>query len=117
MVRTGGLEPPRAYALRIFLPLRLSPPRFDTRRCRNRVRGLDHPFAIASFGRRRCPSGLYTFPFPGLARDCHVTGFPEFEQFCTSGFPKGTQASFKSVASTVPPRPRIARSYNRSPVV
>jgi hypothetical protein len=31
MVRTGGLEPPRAYALRIFLPPRLSPPRFDIR--------------------------------------------------------------------------------------
>jgi hypothetical protein len=30
MVRTGGLEPPRAYALRIFIPLRLSPPCFDT---------------------------------------------------------------------------------------
>jgi len=28
---------------------------------------------------------------PGLARDCHVKGFPEFEQFCTSGFPGGTQ--------------------------
>ena len=34
-----------------------------------------------------------------------IAGFPDFEQFCTAGFPAGTQ-SFKSVASTVPPRPR-----------
>jgi hypothetical protein len=27
----------------------------------------------------------------GLVRDCHVKGFPEFEQFCILGFPKGTQ--------------------------
>jgi hypothetical protein len=27
----------------------------------------------------------------GLARDCHLTGFPEFEQFYTLGFPEGTQ--------------------------
>jgi len=112
-VRTGGLEPPRAFALRIFIPLRLSPPHFGNLRCRTRVRGLDHPFAVAR-GFRRCPSGLYTFPFPGLARDCHVTGFPEFEQFCTSGFLEGTQDWFKSVASTIPPRPLTPRSYNRS---
>jgi hypothetical protein len=39
-----------------------------------------------------------------LARDRHLTGFPEFEQFCIHGFPRSTQAT-KSVASTVPPRP------------
>jgi hypothetical protein len=27
----------------------------------------------------------------GLARDCHLTGFPEFEQFCIAGFPVSTQ--------------------------
>ena len=37
---------------------------------------------------------------PGLARDRHVTGFPDFEQFCTAGFPTGTQVlSLKSDAS------------------
>jgi hypothetical protein len=36
-----------------------------------------------------------------------IAGFPDFEQFCTAGFPAGTQA-FKSVASTVPPRPRTS---------
>jgi hypothetical protein len=36
---------------------------------------------------------------PGLARDCHFTGFPEFGQFCITGFPMSTQILFKSVAS------------------
>jgi len=45
-------------------------------------------------GVRCCRSSLYTFPAvfgPGLARDCHVTGFPGFEQFCIAGFPASTQ--------------------------
>jgi hypothetical protein len=63
------------------------------------VWGLDYPFTLAC-GFRCCPSSLYTFPFPGLARDCHLTGFPEFGQFCIFGFPKSTQVWSKSVAST-----------------
>ena len=51
-------------------------------------------------GFRCCPSSLYTFPFPGLARDCHLTGSPEFGQFCIFGFPESTQVWSKSVAST-----------------
>ena len=49
---------------------------------------------------RCCPSSLYTFPLPGLARDCHAKGFPEFEQFCIQSFPQSTHDRFKSVAST-----------------
>ena len=30
-------------------------------------------------------------PRPGLARDRHATGFPEFERFYSPGFPRGTQ--------------------------
>ena len=67
--------------------------------------------------RRCCPSSLYTFPsgtiHPGLARDCHFTGFPEFEQFCIAGFPREHSSSFKSVASTIPPRPRSSSIYSR----
>jgi hypothetical protein len=41
---------------------------------------------------RCCPSSLYTFAPADrparLARDCHVKGFPEFEQFCIPGFPQ-----------------------------
>ena len=56
------------------------------------------------FRLRCCPSSLYTFPSEeppkGLARDRHVTGFPEFEQFYAAGFPAGTQVfSLKSDAS------------------
>jgi len=51
-------------------------------------------------GFRCCPSSLYNFPFPGLARDCHLTGSPEFGQFCIFSFPESTQVWLKSVAST-----------------
>ena len=48
----------------------------------------------------RCfPSSLYTFPLLGLARDCHLKGFPEFEKFYSKGFPLGTQFH-KSVVYT-----------------
>src|ERR1035438_5848276 len=40
VVRAEGIEPSRPCGLRIFLPLRLSPPR------QRRVRGLDYPFTI-----------------------------------------------------------------------
>ena len=36
----------------------------------------------------------------GLARDCQLKGFPEFEQFCIAGFPASTHDLSKSVAST-----------------
>lgn len=36
----------------------------------------------------------------GLARDCHLTGFPEFEQFYSWRFRQCTQFSFKSLVST-----------------
>ena len=67
---------------------------------------------IASGRLRRCPSSLYTFPGRGLARDRHLTGFPEFEQFCIRGFPRSTQ-SFKSVASTSFATPARPRRYRR----
>jgi hypothetical protein len=47
-------------ALRIFLPLRLSPPR-PRAAARGRVRGLDYPFTVARTRVRCCPSSLYTF--------------------------------------------------------
>ena len=87
-MRAGGIEPPLPLRANGFsCPLRLSPPR------RRRVWGLDYPFALAN-RLRRCPSSLYTFPPDspaGLARDCHLTGFPEFGQFYVPGFPERTQ--------------------------
>ena len=48
----------------------------------------------------RCrPSSLYTFLLAEAWLGIASEGFPEFEQFCSKGFPKGTQ-SFKSDAST-----------------
>ena len=87
------------------------------------VCGLDYPFAMrrivpASLKLRRTSPGvsgaarLVSTPSrlvaPGLARDCHLKGFPEFEQFCIAGFPASTQVFLKSAAYAIPPRPRAA---------
>jgi hypothetical protein len=58
-----------------------------------RVRGLDYTFTIPHVEFRCCPSSLYTFPkvlraWLGIA----ISGFPDFEQFCTASFPADTQA-------------------------
>ena len=64
VVRAGGLEPPRARPDGFSYPLRLSPPPEG-------VWGLDYPFTMLRIAEVRCcPSSLYTFPSPGLARDC-----------------------------------------------
>ena len=76
-------------------PPRLSPP--SPARERFGVWTIPSPWPC---GFRCCPSSLYTFPLPGLARDCHLTGSPEFGQFCILGFPESTQVWSKSVAST-----------------
>src|SRR5208283_3546363 len=78
------------------------------------VRGLDYPFAISGAARLvSTPS-----PFWGLARDRHVTGFPEFEQFCIAGFPASTQVLLKSGAYAISPRPRgLHRFYPSCSVV
>lgn len=49
---------------------------------------------------RCCPSSLYTFLSRGLARDCHFTGFPDFEQFYSQRFRRCTQIRLKSLVST-----------------
>ena len=98
LVRAGGLEPPQALRPNGFSDhLRLSPRRAGARKAPRSVCGLDYPFTLPRMapGLRCCPSSLYTFPNgrvrPGLARDCHFTGSPEFEQFCIAGFPASTQ--------------------------
>ncbi|TPW26374.1 hypothetical protein FJU11_14965 [Pararhizobium mangrovi] len=97
MVRTGGLEPPRGFPLRIFVPstafAAADKPAFA-------VWTIPSPCAARSprLGAARLVSTPSRLP-PGLARDRQIKGFPEFEQFCTGSFPPGTQ-SFKSVAST-----------------
>ena len=82
LARAEGLEPSRACAQRIFLP----PAAFAVAAWRL-WSGLSlHP--------RRSVARLVSTPshrdrsiHPGLARDCHLTGFPDFEQFSIAGFP------------------------------
>ena len=76
--------------------------------------GLSLHHALIASGVRCCPSSLYTFPntlCPGLARDCHLTGFPEFEQFCTACFHAGTQSGLSPLRLPIPPRPLAATAY------
>jgi len=104
MVRAAGLEPAQLLRAEGFsYQLRLSPPRFGAF-APWLVCGLDYTFivgALAPLDAARLVSTPSHRPFgPGrLARDCHVKGFPEFEQFCIPGFPESTQ-SLKSLAST-----------------
>ena len=49
----------------------------------------------------RChPSSLYTFTFRCLARDCHFTGFPEFERFSSCCFRQAMQLPSQNHCST-----------------
>ena len=87
MVRAEGLEPSRAQGSTDFR----TSYGFHRPHSRGLWSGLSlHP---SRKGLRCCPSSLYTFPAerPGLARDRHLKGFPEFEQFYIPGFPKSTQ--------------------------
>ncbi len=85
MVRAAGIEPAQALRPNGFsYQLRLSPLHRDHPR---RICGLDYPFTLASaLGAAR----LVSTPSPrwGLARDCHLRGFPDFEQFYIQGFPQ-----------------------------
>jgi len=101
MVRAEGLEPSRALRPNGFsCQLRLSPPPVG-------VCGLDYPFTVAfAVGAARLVS-TPSRPVvrPGLARDRHFTGFPEFEQFCIAGFPASTQLLLSPMRLPIPPRP------------
>ena len=107
VVRAAGLEPARLFRAEGFSY------HFGFRRLAVRVRarlvcGLDYTFTIAHSRFRCCPSSLYTFATRlsagALGSGLPVTGFPEFEQFCTSGFPAGTQFS-SPLRLPIPPRP------------
>jgi hypothetical protein len=63
---------------------------YGFRRRHTGVCGLDYTFTLAfaaatALGAARLVS---TPSLSGLARDCHLTGFPDFEQFCVPGFPR-----------------------------
>src|SRR5712671_6506725 len=117
MVRAEGVEPPQAFRPYGFsYQLRLSPPCLSATGAKTGLwSGLSLHLSVRL---RCCPSSLYTFPETivsrGLARDCHMKGFPEFEQFCIGGFPPSTQP-IKSVASTIPPRPLAVSPITETP--
>ena len=84
--------------------LRLSPPP-NMGDC-----GLDYPFTMLRLGRRVGAARLVSTPSSvlsrrGLARDRHLTGFPEFEQFCIVSFPASTQSGLSPLRLPIPPRP------------
>jgi hypothetical protein len=94
LVRAEGIEPSRGYPQRIFVPsttFAASPNAFALQR----VCGLDYTFTLARARLRCCPSSLYTFASVAqpntLGSGLPVTGSPEFEQFCSPSFPRGTQ--------------------------
>ena len=97
MVRAEGLEPSRAlrpngfsYPATAFAAPAFFPQGLGSGLSLHRV-----PDSSGMLGAARLVStpsqperGLFR---PGLARDRHVTGFPDFEQFCIAGFPTSTQ--------------------------
>src|SRR5262249_25497050 len=104
LVRAEGIEPSRGYPQRIFVPstaFAASPSAF----AHWRVRGLDYTFTVARARLRCCPSSLYTFPllraWLGIAR----LKVPPNLSSSASPVSRRALKSFKSVASTVPPRP------------
>ena len=105
MVRTAGLEPATSKRDRFSSQLQFSLPPFG-------VCGLDFLFNIVTLSNLSCcPSSLYTFlqkKIEGLARDCHSTGFPVFEQFYSRIFTRGTQIVILSLLCIpIPPRPLL----------
>tara|TARA_B100001964_G_scaffold79339_1_gene89650 strand:- start:165 stop:377 length:213 start_codon:yes stop_codon:yes gene_type:complete len=56
------------------------------------VCALDFPFIITTEIDLDAHRQVSTpFPFGDLARDCHFTGFPDFDEFLLKGFPMRTQ--------------------------
>ncbi|HIF60880.1 MAG TPA: hypothetical protein EYQ26_15565 [Rhodospirillales bacterium] len=78
VVRAAGLEPALTYVNKIFLPTTAFT---ATKKCLWSGLSLDH--IILDLGPVRQVS---TPSLSGLARDCHLKGFPEFEQFYSYRF-------------------------------
>ena len=78
VVRAAGLEPALTYVNKIFMPTTVFT---ATRLCLWPGLSLDH--ISLDLGPVRQVS---TPSLSGLARDCHFTGFPEFEQFYSYRF-------------------------------
>ena len=111
LVRAEGLEPSRTLRSNGFSC------HYGFRRPRliaSKVWGLDYPFAMPKSVSGLGAARLVSTPSQperrllrqSLARDRHVTGFPDFEQFYHRRFPGG-HSSFRlsPVRLPIPPRP------------
>src|SRR5437879_3699189 len=104
MVRAAGVEPARAFRLYGFSY------HFGFRRRRRRSwSGLSLRHSRKALGAARLVStpSRETVAPAGLARDRHLTGFPEFERFYVRRFRRRTQVfSSSPLRLPIPPRPR-----------
>ena len=109
MVRAAGLEPARPYGRQIFVPTTTFAADAPEE-IRRAVCSLDYPFIIA--GRPALDAArLVSTPSPPAVKPAELgsgsawvaygpLAFPEFEQFYSRRFRRGTQTWFKSVVST-----------------
>lgn len=99
LVRAEGLEPSRGCPRRIFLPATVFTATALFTQAAFVVWTIPSPWPTVRVGGRCCPSSLYTFPLPGLARDCQRR-FPRIWAVLRPGFPSGALKWLKSVAYT-----------------
>lgn len=93
LVRAAGIEPARGFPQRIFLPATaFTATPFGA----FVVWTIPSPWRVRALGAARLVSTPSQGPPSrpqGLARDRHVRGFPEFEQFYVADFPARTQVA------------------------
>ena len=85
MVGPEGLEPSRSYEQRIFLPTTAFA---ANRSCLWSGLSLHLQHYLLRASRQ-----VSTPPLSGLARDCHIKGFPEFDWIHSRDFSRGAQIS------------------------
>ena len=89
-MRAEGLEPSRAFAQRIFVPSTAFAAPAVLQGLRSGLSLRHVPAPLPDLGAARLvstPSRPLLRAWLGIAFE----GFPEFGQFCTAGFPAGTQ--------------------------
>ena len=111
LVRRGGLEPPRAFAQRIFLPSTTFAAAFG-------VCGLDYPFTLSRIGSGNLGAArLVSTPsrFRAWLGIAISQVSPNLSSSASAVSRQSTQSLFKSVASTRFRHARITVSYYSFP--
>ena len=107
----GGTRTPTGCPNRSSYPLRLSPPP-EAGRLESGLSLHRTPTCRGAGAARLVSTPSPAAPCRGLARDRHLTGFPEFEQFCIAGFPREHSVRRLSLPRLpIPPRPH-RRPFN-----